>query len=463
MRKTIACWILIVFGLLGQQLAAQSAPSSELDYEFFRTKVQPIFLASRPGHSRCMLCHGESGGRLHPHLEDLSPGMLFWTEEQSRKNFAEFSKVVVPGNLKSRLLVHPLAEAAGGDLAHLGGKQFQTQDNPEWQTLKAWVMGSKITPSQLKSRIIQTDFAGDNIHIIDPATNKIVGEIKGIELNHGAAVSPDGSRIYISDEEHSTLNVIEGQSLILFKRIPLSGHPNNISIAKNGSRVYVSIASAPGAVDVIDTATLTLAKTIPMNMSIHNTYVTPDGKYVVAGSIGGKGAKIIDAKTEEVWAPVPMDLGVRPMALYANPDGSTKWIIMQLTAFNGFSVVDFATQKEFKRITLPALPAGKKPFPPGNEVSHGMAITPDGKTLVVVSRINASLYSYSLPDLTLTGTAELEGKGSGWVSISLDGARAYIANAVTDDVSVVDIKSMKEIDRIKVGFVPKRNIAAMLP
>src|SRR5882762_9952169 len=53
---------------------------------------------------------------------------------------------------------------------------------------------------QSKLRIIQTNSAGDNIHIIDPVSNKVVGEIKGIEASHGIAVARDGSRIYISEE-----------------------------------------------------------------------------------------------------------------------------------------------------------------------------------------------------------------------------------------------------------------------
>ncbi|MES1254476.1 MAG: hypothetical protein ABUS56_02635 [Acidobacteriota bacterium] len=464
MYKKVACLALIAVGLFGQQVAAQTA-SDELDFEFFRTKVQPIFLAERHNHARCIGCHTVPPGGNTPALAPLAKNQLMWTEAQSRQNFAEFSKKVVPGSLKSPLLVHPLAQAAGGDMAHLGGKHFKTQDDPEWQVLKAWVFGAKVPtgPVTMKPRFLQTNFAGTSVDVIDTATNKIVGEIKGIELSHGVAAAPDGSRIYVSNESESTLDVVEAKSLLPLQRIPLSGHPNNISISKDGRRVYVSIATRTGGVDIIDTATATVAKTVPLNMSVHNTFVTPDGKYVVAGSIQGKAAAIIDTKTEEVAWPMPMDTGVRPMAFATNPDGSTKWIFMQLAAFNGFAVVDFATHKEVKRLTLPALAPGRKPYPPGSEISHGMAVTPDGKTLVVVSRINSALYSYSLPDLTVTGTAELEGKGSGWVSITPDGARAYIANTNTDDVSVVDIKTMKEIARIPVGASPKRNIVAMLP
>src|ERR1700722_9088754 len=136
-------------------------------------------------------------------------------------------------------------------------------------------------------RIIQTNSAGDDVSIIDPATNKVVGTITGIEVNHGAAAAPDGSRYYISNEGRSTLDVVDCKTLAITRSIPLSGHPNNLAISKDGRRVYVSIAVKPGAVDVIDTGTLQNVKSIRVKGALHNTYVTPDGKYVVTGSIAG--------------------------------------------------------------------------------------------------------------------------------------------------------------------------------
>ena len=104
--------------------------------------------------------------------------------------------------------------------------------------------------------IYETNSAGDNVHIIDPVTNKVVGVIEGIEVNHGVAVAPDGTRIYVSDEAQSTLDVVDSKTLKVIKRIPLSGHPNNVAVAPDGRRVYVGIIQAPGGVDVIDTASL---------------------------------------------------------------------------------------------------------------------------------------------------------------------------------------------------------------
>jgi YVTN family beta-propeller protein len=203
-------------------------------------------------------------------------------------------------------------------------------------------------------------------------------------------------------------------------------------------------------------------KTIPTKGAIHNAYVTPDGKYVVAGSIAGKSVNVIDAQSEQPAWTVDMDLGVRPMTFSWNPDGSTKWIFVQMSGLNGFAVVDFATHKEIKRVENPPLPPGKATVPEGSDPSHGMAVTSDGKTLVVCSRLNNYLYSYSLPDLKVLGGAELTGKGAGWVTLTPDGKTAYVANPVTNDVSVVDVKSMKEVTRIPVGYVPKRNTTALL-
>ena len=311
-------------------------------------------------------------------------------------------------------------------------------------------------------RIIQTNSAGDDVSIIDPATNKVVGVIKGIEVNHGAAAAPDGSRYFISNEAQSTLDVVDTKSLKVTNRIPLSGHPNNIAISKDGRRVYVSIARAPGAVDVVDTASLEKVKSIPVKGAVHNTYVTPDGKWVVSGSIASKTITVISAKTETPEWSLAMDLGIRPMAFTTNSDGSTKWILAQLSGFNGFAVVDFATHKEINRIALPELPPGKPKYMFGGSESHGMAVTPNQKRLVVNSRLNSSIYLYSLPDLKLEGSVEV-GKAPDWVTLTPDGKMAYVACAASDYVSVVDLLARREVAKIPVGQVPKRNITAVLP
>ncbi len=136
-NTTVVCMAVMLVGLPSQRPAPSATAPASLDFEFFRNKIQPIFLAKRPGHARCVSCHA-SGTPLR--LQPLSAGSTTWNEEESRKNFEAVRRVVVPGSVvKSPLLIHPLAEQAGGDFYHSGGKHWDSQNDPEWQTLKEWV------------------------------------------------------------------------------------------------------------------------------------------------------------------------------------------------------------------------------------------------------------------------------------------------------------------------------------
>ncbi len=136
---------LIAFAAFMAQSSIAQSPAPAPDYAFFRDRVEPIFLKKRPGHARCVVCHSHGS----PPLQPLEPGATTWTEEQSRKNFAVWKQFIKPGDpLKSPLLMHPLAESAGGDRFHAGGKHWKSQDDPEWQTLAAWVRGEKIEGSK---------------------------------------------------------------------------------------------------------------------------------------------------------------------------------------------------------------------------------------------------------------------------------------------------------------------------
>lgn len=113
-----------------------------LDFESYKANVEPIFLEKRAGFTRCVVCH--SGGGQAGFLEELSSDATTWTEEQSRSNFVAVSRLVTPGNpLASRLLMHPLEPDAGGDEFHNGGRQFASQDDPQFKTIAAWVRGDQ--------------------------------------------------------------------------------------------------------------------------------------------------------------------------------------------------------------------------------------------------------------------------------------------------------------------------------
>jgi YVTN family beta-propeller protein len=441
------------------------------DFEIYRKRVEPIFLKQRPGHARCYSCHTLSNRVFH--LESLSTGATDWTTEQSQKNFQSAVQLIVPGHLESSwLLLHPLAPEAGGHPFHSGGRQFESKDDPDWQTFSDWVQGTRTVAaadaaSHSNSRIYVTNSASNTIDVIDPASNKVVQSIRGIELPHGIAFSPDGARVYISNESESVLDVLDQENGELLKKIPLSARPNNIAVTKDGGRVIVGIRTDPGVVDVIDTASLTRVKSIPVDGSVHNVYLTPDGKYAVSGSIENKAATVIDLNSEQAVWEVKFDSSVRPMAFESNADGSTSRIFVQLTGLNGFAVVDFAKRAEVARIHLPEQPGGFG-FAEGRTgtPSHGIGVAPDGKSLWVNSTFANATFKYSLPDLKLIGYTALPevhplghaptGSVPEWVTFTPDSKVVYVSNSGARSVSAIDTATLKLIAVIPVGEVPKR-------
>ena len=140
-RALICVAVLVPLAVFNRITAAQTAP--KLDYEYFKSRVEPVFLTKRPDHARCYVCHVESNNAFR--LERLSPGAGAWTEEQSRRNFEMVSILVNPGDPDtSRLLLHPLGPEGGGDVFHSGGRQFPSKRDPAWRTLAAWVNGSTL-------------------------------------------------------------------------------------------------------------------------------------------------------------------------------------------------------------------------------------------------------------------------------------------------------------------------------
>ena len=330
----------------------------------------------------------------------------------------------------------------------------------------AFVLSATAARAELV-RIYITNSAGDAIDVIDPATNKVVQEIKGIEAAHGINFSHDGSMVFVSNEATSTLDVFDRASGALIKKIALSDHPNNIAVTPSGDRVVVAIARGSGALDIVDTKTLTLKKTIPTHARLHNPYVTPDGKYAIMGSIPKKSITVVDLATEEISWVLQLDEGVRPMTIETNDDGSTKRIFAQLSNLNGFAVIDFAKRWEVARIKLPPAPAEfETDSDRATAPSHGIGVSPDRKTLWVTSIPNNAVYVYSLADLSLVGRVDLPdlklaghkplSAVANWITFTPDSRMAYVSNAALRSVSAIDMKAMKVVAVVPVGEVPKR-------
>ena len=73
-----------------------------------------------------------------------------------------------------------------------------------------------------------------------------------------------------------------------------------------------------------------------------------------------------------------------------------------------------------------------------------------------------AVFIYSLPDLKVLGYVKT-GKVPDWITFTPDGAMIYVANSGANSVSAIDTKARKEVARIPVGEVPKRNGTVVIP
>jgi hypothetical protein len=139
MVRRQAIWLAVAIGVLA---APTAAGAQELNYDFFKSKVQPIFLKKREGHTRCIVCHAGANNAMR--LTPLAANATNFTEDQSKTNFQTVSQIVVPGKpMESHFLTHPLQPEAGGGMYHSGGRQFTSTDDPDWQNMRDFVNGNK--------------------------------------------------------------------------------------------------------------------------------------------------------------------------------------------------------------------------------------------------------------------------------------------------------------------------------
>jgi YVTN family beta-propeller protein len=343
-------------------------------------------------------------------------------------------------------------------------------------------------------RILQSNNGGNIHHIIDPTTNKVVGVLRGCARAHNITTHPDGLYYYCASEVENTVDVFDTKTLKLVQQIKLSARPNKIAVNKKNRKLYAGISqrsakvlgpgfkapeggTLPAVLDVIDLASHKIVKSIAVHAPIHNTYMTPDEKYVVIGlneepEPGEPTIQVIDAATDEVVWGIELtghkaygkeNHEVRPMAFEANPDGSTKRLYAQATGINGVWVVDWKTRKLETMLFPPKLPLWKQN---GDGIQsgdmHGLEVLPNRSAVWASSRLDSRIYGWSLPDLKYIGAVET-GPSANWITSTPDSKFLYVAVSGSDHTLAVDLQKLQVVAKIKVGAVPKRNSTAVLP
>jgi YVTN family beta-propeller protein len=325
-------------------------------------------------------------------------------------------------------------------------------------------------------RILQSNNAGTTHQIIDPAINRVVGVIKGCPHAHNLTVHPDGLYYYCANEQDKTVDVFDTKTLKLVQQIKLSERPNKIAVNKKHRKIYAAIVSRP-LVDVIDIASHTVVKSVPVRSTVHNVFVTPDDSEVIAGLRGevepGEPAfQIIDPKTDTVaWG---MELTghkqygrthheVRPMAFEAGADGSTTRAFAQATGINAVFVIDWKARKVVDLLFPPKLPLWKQNAD-GIQTGdmHGLEVLPNKSSVWASSRLDSRIYGWSLPDLKYIGAVEV-GPSANWITSTPDSRYMYVAVSGVDHTLAIDLRTLKIVAKIKTGARPARISTAILP
>jgi YVTN family beta-propeller protein len=311
---------------------------------------------------------------------------------------------------------------------------------------------------------VENSRSGD-VSVIDVATNTVTGTIPiGLSPDEIVA-SPAGDMLYLSrivrnDAGRPTGNgelvAIDPPSQKVLWRAPLRGSPNHIAVSPDGKRVYVTVVSGPWVM-IVDPAKRAVVDSVDVGTGPHDIEVTRDGKTVYVGLIRGTDVVVFDAATLKVLRRIPFAENVRPIAL--SHDESQ--LFVQLSRTNAFMVVDPQTGKLIRKITMPVPPGKVLPDSMPVDVNHGLRVTRDGRFLLANGSLFDLVAIYSLPDLKLVGTVNVGGEPN-WIVMSPDGAHAFVSNRRSDDVSVIDLASRKEITRIKVGRYPQRMAAVAL-
>jgi YVTN family beta-propeller protein len=335
------------------------------------------------------------------------------------------------------------------------------------QTFRVDALGNL---SAREVRIVQTNSAGTDIHIFDPRRMELVGHVEGIPVPHGVTLHADGRFYYVTNEHDATVDVVDARTLKVVEHIPLAARPNNLSSSDRARKIYVAITAEP-LVQVISMDTHRVIKTIPAPGGVHNTFVTPDGRYAVAGTIGASTLTAIDTETDEVvWEkriPVeqgPFTGGVRPYAFVTNADGSTRWILVNVGGFHGMWVLDWNTQEVVRKITPPDdawMPTDQTADGIQSATSHGVVVLPDQSAVWVSSRGTSHIFGWSLPDFRFLGRVYIGNPA--WLTATPDSRHVWVGVSSHNETAVVDVQAMRVVRRFPVGQAPKRIYTAVFP
>ena len=217
--------------------------------------------------------------------------------------------------------------------------------------------------------------APNNVYVLDTGTNTVVdttGALSGIDDPLGIALTPDGTRAYVTLQFSDSVSVINTLSNTVMATIPVGNEPIYPAITPDGTRVYLANAQS-NDLSVIDTGTNTVSATLAMGTEPLGVAITADGKKAYVSNFGSNEIKIIDTDPASgtfhtVIGTFPVSGG--PSGLLFSPDGTRLYV--DRDSANAVAVYNTANNS-----LLATIPVGTQPM--------GLMLTPDGSRLYVAN------------------------------------------------------------------------------
>lgn len=331
-----------------------------------------------------------------------------------------------------------------------------------WTLMTSMAMASAIslaaaTPKAGMMLYVTNSESGD-ITVIDLEALKVVGDIKVGAAVHGAAVQADGRRLFTTIESNNTLRVINTATNKIESTIKLTGRPNQCAVTPDGKCVAAPIRDG-NSVDIVDVAQSKVVKTLPVKMP-HNCFNAGSDRYLFVSSMGSDAIDRIDLKTLQYAGKTAV--GGVPRPYVVTKDGGTMYVA--LSDLHGFAIVDVSGKNPVREFRMPSENKTPRPHPfePINTLTHGLGLTPDETELWVTSLLDDCMYVYNVAEDKIVARVPT-GEAPNWVTFSPDGKYCCVSNPGSNDCSIIDVKTRKEVARLRVGKVPKRLVAASVP
>jgi YVTN family beta-propeller protein len=261
----------------------------------------------------------------------------------------------------------------------------------------------------------------------------------------GAAASPDGSRMYVTNYSSGNLSVIQTASKKVIANVEVGANPVAVAVSPNGATAYVA-NSFSNSVTVINTTTFAVAQiSMPQYTYPSAIAVSPDGVHVyVAGNnpipdFGNAACYVfvIDTSINQVVAEIPVPY---PMALAVSPDGSSVYVAGGQT---NLYTISTATNT----ITNTLFIADNGPEQP---VTGGIAVTRDGSHVFLDDGADNRVFEVDVTQNKVVATI-LAGSTPGTLAVTPDGTEVWAGDYRATFASVINISSATVIKQVTLG------------